>query len=75
MAIYYRVSSEDQVINGHTLSEQEERLRKLCEYKEYEIAGLYIDKGISTKKVNRPQFQRILDKYINGKSACKIEFI
>lgn len=67
VAIYCRVSSEDQVINGHSLSEQEERLRKLCEYKEYEIAGLYIDKGLSAKDVNRPQFQRMLDDVKSGK--------
>lgn len=67
VAIYCRVSSEDQVINGHSLSEQEERLRKLCEYKEYKIAGLYIDKGLSAKDVNRPQFQRMLDDVKSGK--------
>ncbi|CDF12025.1 site-specific recombinase for integration and excision [Mycoplasma sp. CAG:776] len=77
VAIYCRISSEDQVINGHSLSEQEDRLRKLCEYKEYEIAGLYIDKGISAKSTNRPQFQRMLDdvksRKINRIIALKLD--
>ena len=37
VAIYCRVSTQDQVREGHSLSEQECRLRKLCDYKEYQI--------------------------------------
>lgn len=33
VAIYCRVSTQDQVCEGHSLSEQECRLRKLCDYK------------------------------------------
>ena len=35
--IYVRVSTEDQAREGHSLGEQEERLRKLCDYKGYKI--------------------------------------
>lgn len=71
VGIYCRVSSEDQVLNGHSLDEQEDRLRKLCEYKGYEIVDIYIDKGISAKDTNRPQFQRML----NDVRSCRINRI
>lgn len=67
VAIYCRVSSEDQVLNGHSLDEQEDRLRKLCEYKEYKIVDIYIDKGISAKDTNRPQFQRMFNDVRSGR--------
>lgn len=33
--IYIRVSTEDQAREGHSLDEQEDRLKKLCDYKQY----------------------------------------
>lgn len=67
VGIYCRVSTQDQVREGFSLSEQEERLRKLCDYKEYEIIDIYIDEGISAKDTNRPQFQRMLNDVKNGR--------
>ena len=34
--IYIRVSTEDQAREGFSLGEQEEKLKDLCKYKEYE---------------------------------------
>ena len=67
VAIYCRVSTQDQVREGHSLSEQECRLRKLCDYKEYQIVDIYVDEGISAKDTNRPQFQRMLDDVKSGR--------
>lgn len=67
VGIYCRVSTQDQVREGFSLSEQEERLRKLCDYKEYEIIDIYIDEGISAKDTNRPHFQRMLNDVKNGR--------
>ncbi len=58
--IYIRVSTEDQAREGHSLGEQEDRLKKLCEYKEYSVFKLYMDAGISAKDTNRPQFQAMM---------------
>lgn len=33
--IYIRVSTEDQVREGFSLGEQEEKLKQLCKYKDY----------------------------------------
>ena len=35
--IYMRVSTEDQAREGFSLGEQEEKLKDLCKYKEYEV--------------------------------------
>ena len=37
VGLYIRVSIEDQVREGFSLSEQEKRLRAMCEYKNYEV--------------------------------------
>ena len=57
--IYIRVSTEDQVREGFSLGEQEEKLRQLCKYKDFEIFKIYKDAGISAKDIkNRPAFQQ-----------------
>ncbi len=59
--IYIRVSTEDQAREGFSLGEQEEKLRSLCSYKEYEVYKVYCDAGISAKDMeHRPQFQEML---------------
>ena len=66
--IYIRVSTEDQAREGFSLGEQEEKLRSLCEYKEYEVYKVYCDAGISAKDMaHRPQFQEMLNDMKKGK--------
>ena len=66
--IYIRVSTEDQAREGFSLGEQEEKLRSLCQYKEYEIYNVYKDAGISAKDMeHRPQFQQMLEDMKKGK--------
>ena len=66
--IYIRVSTEDQAREGFSLGEQEEKLRQLCKYKDFEIFKVYKDAGISAKDMkNRPAFQQMLDDMKAGK--------
>ena len=66
--IYIRVSTEDQVREGFSLGEQQEKLEGLCKYKGYEIYKVYKDAGISAKDmVHRPQFQAMLEDMKAGK--------
>ena len=67
VGIYIRVSTEDQSRHGHSLDEQEDRLKKLCDYKEYEIYKIYKDAGVSAKNVNRPSFQQMIEDMKSGK--------
>ena len=60
--VYIRVSTEDQAREGFSLGEQEEKLRQLCKYKDFEIYKVYKDAGISAKDMkNRPAFQQMLE--------------
>ena len=66
--IYIRVSTEDQAREGFSLGEQEEKLRQLCRYKDFEIFKVYKDAGISAKNMkDRPAFQQMLEDMKAGK--------
>lgn len=66
--IYIRVSTEDQAREGFSLGEQEEKLRQLCNFKEYKIFKVYQDAGISAKDMeHRPGFQEMMDDMRKGK--------
>lgn len=65
--LYPRVSTEDQSRFGHSLDEQEDRLRKLCEFKGYKIYKVYREEGVSAKNTNRPKFQEMVTDMKDGK--------
>ena len=66
--IYIRVSTEDQVREGFSLGEQEEKLKQLCKYKDYKVYKIYKDAGISAKNMSgRPAFQQMLEDMRAGK--------
>lgn len=65
--IYIRVSTEDQAREGFSLGEQEEKLRQLCKYKNFEIFKVYKDAGISAKDMkHRPAFQEMMEDMKKG---------
>ena len=67
-AIYTRVSTTDQAREGHSLEEQENRLRHLCEINGYELYEVYSDPAISGKSTeNRPRFQQMMKDMRKGK--------
>ena len=66
--IYIRVSTDEQAREGFSLGEQEEKLRQLCKYKDFEIFKVYKDAGISAKNMkDRPAFQQMLEDMKAGK--------
>ena len=66
--IYIRASTEDPAREGFSLGEQEEKLRELCKYKDYDIFKVYKDAGISAKDMqHRPAFQQMLEDMKAGK--------
>lgn len=67
VGIYPRVSTEDQSRFGFSLDEQEESLRRLCEYKGYKIYKVYREEGVSAKSMNRPKFKEMIQDMKDGK--------
>ena len=47
VAIYCRVSTQEQAEEGYSLEEQQRLIREYCQQKNYEVAMVYEDAGIS----------------------------
>jgi site-specific DNA recombinase len=62
VALYTRVSTEDQAREGFSLDAQLERLRFFAKAQGWEIAGEYVDEGHSGRTTKRPQYQRMMDE-------------
>lgn len=68
VAIYARVSTEEQAENGYSIDAQLDTLRKYCELYGKEIAGEYVDRGVSGKSMKgRYELQRLLQDAKDGK--------
>ena len=67
VGLYPRVSTEDQSRFGHSLDEQEDKLKQLCSFKDYEIYKVYREEGVSAKDTNRPKFQEMIEDMKSGK--------
>lgn len=62
-ALYPRVSTEEQHINGLSLPAQRQALQEYAERMNYKIVGVYADEGISARKPvsKRPALLRLLE--------------
>ena len=59
-AIYIRVSTPGQAINGESLDMQKERLIEYVKNHNWELYKAYEDGGFSGKDTNRPAFQQLI---------------
>jgi len=63
VAIYIRVSTEEQADEGYSLEAQEERLRAYCEAQGWDVADLYADRGHTGRKIStRSEYKRMMDE-------------
>jgi DNA invertase Pin-like site-specific DNA recombinase len=60
VALYARVSTEDQAKEGFSLDAQRERLRAFCRAQGWTVAQEFVDDGHTGRNVNRPAYQRML---------------
>lgn len=66
VAIYVRVSTEEQVKEGFSISAQREKLKAFCKVHDWKEYKFYVDEGISAKDTNRTQLQLMLDHIKKG---------
>ena len=59
VAIYARVSTQEQVENGNSLEFQIEKLKAYCQLHEYKVVGEYVDAGVSGAKFDRPALNKL----------------
>jgi len=60
IAIYTRVSTEEQAEGGFSLASQLEKLRAFCVARDFNIVGEYIEEGESGTNTKRPEYQRMM---------------
>ncbi|ABX43354.1 recombinase family protein [Lachnoclostridium phytofermentans] len=63
VALYIRVSTEEQALHGFSLEAQREALTKYAKEHDMEITGVYIDEGITARKKynRRKEFMRLIE--------------
>ena len=62
VAIYIRVSTEDQAKEGFSLEAQDERLEAYCEAQGWEISKIYRDEGHSGRNTKRPAYHQMMEE-------------
>src|ERR1051326_9099750 len=60
VALYTRVSTEDQAKEGFSMGAQLERLRYVAKAQGWTVAGEYVDEGHSGRTTKRPAYQRMM---------------
>lgn len=60
IAIYIRVSTDEQAKEGFSIRAQRNMLVDYCRVNEYEVTNVYLDDGYSAKDTKRPQLQQLL---------------
>ncbi|MGX7627600.1 recombinase family protein [Bacillus thuringiensis] len=73
-AIYARVSTEEQAVEGYSISAQKKKLTAYCEAQDWEVVGYYVDEGISAKNTNRPELIRMIDHIKKGLIDCVLVY-
>lgn len=66
VAIYVRVSTDEQAKHGYSIAAQEERLLAYCTSQDWEVVKMYKDEGFSAKDLQRPKLQRLLGDLKSG---------
>lgn len=61
VALYIRVSTEEQALHGDSIEAQKQALREYAEKNQYKIIDYYIDDGFTATSLNRPNLQRLLN--------------
>lgn len=69
--LYIRVSTTEQALEGYSVAEQENRLRRYCEAMSLRIHKVHIDAGFSGASLDRPAIKEVI-KDIQGHVVSKV---
>lgn len=72
-ALYIRVSTQEQ-LDGFSISAQKRQLTAYCESQGWDIAGYYVEEGISAKDTKRPELQRMISHIKNDLIDCVLVY-
>ena len=74
VALYCRVSTEEQALNGDSLRMQEQELTNYAKNNNMSIYDIYIDDGYTATNLKRPALQRLI-KDIENKKIDRVLFV
>lgn len=60
VALYPRVSTQEQALHGSSIEEQTSRMKSYCEAMGWEVYRVFTDAGFSGSNMNRPALQELL---------------
>ncbi|MDO6633211.1 recombinase family protein [Bacillus thuringiensis] len=66
VGIYIRVSTQEQVSEGHSIDSQKEKLSSYCNIQGWKDYRFYIEEGVSGKSTDRPKLQLLMDHIEKG---------
>lgn len=66
VALYVRVSTQEQAREGYSVAVQEERLRALADAREWHVVKSYVDPGHSGGTIDRPAMQELIRDVRDG---------
>ncbi len=69
---YVRVSTEQQATEGISIESQIERIKAYCLLNGFDLAGTYVDAGLSGTRSDRPELQRALDDCCAAKGVLLV---
>lgn len=61
VAIYIRVSTQEQAVEGYSIPAQRERLLSYCKAKDWIAGEIYIDGGFSGSNLDRPGIKKLIN--------------
>jgi len=65
-ALYTRVSTEEQALEGTSLESQLQQVREYCKHQGWQVVGEYNDPGFSGKNDDRPGLRQLLSEARNS---------
>ncbi|HUV85295.1 MAG TPA: recombinase family protein [Methanosarcinales archaeon] len=65
VAIYIRVSTNEQAVEGFSIQAQKERLKNYCDAKEWKLISEYVDPGYTGSNLDRPAMKRLIEDIHN----------
>lgn len=74
VALYIRVSTEDQARDGYSIQAQKNKLEAYCVSQGWDVVGLYVDDGYSAKDLERPEMKRMLKHIEQGLIDCVLVY-
>ena len=73
-AIYIRVSTQEQALEGYSIQAQTERLQAYCKAKGWGIFHVYTDAGFSGSNMERPGLSQLLEDVEAGRVDCVLVY-